>query len=322
MLRIILLNAVILFTTVTLAEERQFAFAHLFPWQMADENGEASLWKRVDFQNNTVWLYVPPEVKQMTLFLHGCSQKASDLRDFANLSKSATSFANLVVVPSVPQGSSMGCWNYYGRNHSVNSPHHQYIIRLTEKILLEYPSVEQVNLVGLSSGGAEVNILGCLRPDLYKSLGLVASPSLGSGMSDLMRPNLTAEQVSSYCRQLAGSQQDKLSDQKVFLIAGNPDYVVNLDHSRLSLDSFMQLTNATSVTSVSLPEWSGSSLATGDITLVARPGTSTPQLAMAFVNGLGHAYPAGQGGAAGSYIKKDTLDFTYEFLRFIAAPEK
>jgi len=36
--------------------------------------------------------------------------------------------------------------------------------------------------------------------------------------------------------------------------------------------------------------------------------------------GMDHG--ADQGGAAGSYIKKDTLDFTYEFLRFIAAPEK
>ena len=98
--------------------------------------------------------------------LHGCTQSATQLRDFGNFEHAAEDFGMVVALPDVPGGGVYaGCWDYYGALHNGASGHDAAVISLAETLLADGTlgiDPAQVYVSGFSSGGGEAlsSILG------------------------------------------------------------------------------------------------------------------------------------------------------------------
>ena len=58
-------------------------------------------------------------------------------------------------------------------------------------------------------------VLGCLAPDLFAGMGLVASPSIGTTVSEINTPQSSIETMSTNCKKLSGDKVRDFSSQLV-----------------------------------------------------------------------------------------------------------
>ena len=254
------------------------------------------------------WLFTPESgaAQALVVQLHGCSQTASDYKTRGNWEAAAEQYHLAVALPDVPGGGViLGCWDYYGSNHTVSNRHNGPVIQLTEALRKDL-GLEHSYVAGLSSGAGEAMVLGCLRPDLFEGVGLAASPAVGTESKDIYWPRISAEEVAESCRNFSGGRP--FAKQKMALVHGDQDFIVNLRHAALIQEAITEIYSAPAASSFDLSLLPGTySVGEGHRYRDASGQTRFVELTN---TGLGHAWPAGNGsGIAQKYINPQSIDY-------------
>lgn len=268
-------------------------------------------WQRLREAGMDYWLYTPTAGSSppgLMVNLHGCTQKAQDFKERGNWEKAAEKYKFAVAIPDVPNGGVvMGCWDYYGQDHSLKNRHNGALLAFTESLVKKLKAApERIYVSGLSSGAGQAMLLGCLRPDLFRGVGLAGSPAIGTGMGDIAYPPIGAEEVRDFCQHLAGARS--FAGQRMSVIHGDQDFTVNPQHSALIVEAMASLYGLKKGTSLDLSALPGSApYGYGDL---FRDEAGAARLSVIENTGLGHAWPAGNGrGFVMKYINPQSLDY-------------
>src|SRR4051794_24621087 len=137
----------------------------------------AGNWSNTTISNMDIQLYVPdtPPVKSgkraLMLSLHGCLQKNTDFKTLGNWDATADTYGMVVALPLVPNGGKiLGCWDYFDPNHTRTSRDDAALLDLVRQLTGNTSlniDPNQVYITGLSSGGGETMVMGCLAPDVF-----------------------------------------------------------------------------------------------------------------------------------------------------------
>ncbi len=264
--------------------------------------------------------------RALMLVLHGCAQRATGLRDDGNLEAAADSLGVVMALPHVPGGGVVaGCWDYYGSAHTRDSRHNGPVLAMVEALLRD-PSLsidpEQVYVVGFSSGAGEALVLGCLAPDVFAGVGVVAGPGLGTAVSQTAVVSTTPEDAQALCIQLAGQQAPALDTQVAFTFADVNDFTVSTGYNTLNAQMFglvyAQGLDSLRAESFELLRLPGIAPAGTGVTYADGRGVRIAQLDS--TTGAGHAWPSGSGqvGAPLGFIDGDGLNLSMFAAEFFA----
>lgn len=285
-------------------------------------------WKLESIQNMQVQLYTPEKSgwskslnnkRSLMINLHGCSQKAEDLMKDGNWVSTADEYDMVVAIPRVPNGGVIaGCWDYYGGEHTRSNKHNGAVLNLVAELLkrtdLNIDS-RQVYVSGLSSGGGESMILGCLAPEVFAGIGLNAGPSTGTSSTEISRPQTSVAKMRETCLKLTGTKTNELKTQLASIIYGNNDFIVNPQHNLNNADILKDFYIATNKSSFSLDSLEGTNKQ-GTGTLYS--DSSGPRISVIMNQNLGHNWPAGQGGNGGNFINKKSVNYPRYLAEFFA----
>lgn len=197
-------------------------------------------WKNETINSLQTHFYIPKTIassapkRALMINLHGCAQKAEDLKKDGNWETTADEFNMVVAIPKVPNGGVYaGCWDYYGADHTRTNRNNGALLELVKNLLSRSElSIDpgQVYISGLSSGGGEAMILGCMAPDVFAGMGLNAGPSTGTSAGEIGRPQTSLDKMLTVCKTLGGANSESFKTQLTSIIYGNNDYVVNPAH--------------------------------------------------------------------------------------------
>ena len=299
---------------------------------LASAEAQAS-WSEAALGETTVHVYRPTERspvgdgRALMVVLHGCTQEATALREHGNLEETADALGVVMAVPAVPGGGVVaGCWDYYGSAHTRTSKHSGPLLDIVDGLASD-PDLDidpdQVYAVGLSSGGGQALVLGCLAPDVFAGIGAIAAPALGTGVADGGTVATTAEQAATLCETLAASHTDALQTQVGFTFLDSADFVVADGYNPINAAMFgavmsvgLDAMDATAVDFTTLPGVSPTGMATeyadaGGVRVARLDSTS----------GVGHAWPAGSGANPGplSFVSGDGVNIARYAADFFAA---
>ncbi len=282
-------------------------------------------WKQETLGELSTFLYYPKASsikavnykRALMINLHGCSQKAEDLKLNGNWEKTADTYDMIVALPKVPNGGVyMGCWDYYGDSHTETNRHNGAIIGMI-KALLARPDLNidsnQIYVSGLSSGGGESMILGCMVPDLIAGMGLNAGPSTGTSANEISRPQTTYDKMLQTCKKLAGNKFDAFKTQLTSIIYGNNDYVVSTQYDLNNAEIMRSIYGANNKSTFDTKKLDGA-LTDGTGTMFS--DSVGPRVSLIMNSNLGHNWPSGQGGNSGSFINKKSINYPLYLTKF------
>lgn len=283
----------------------------------AEPAAAAGAWTARTAGGMTTQLYVPSTAptlgtgRALMVNLHGCVQTSANLRDGGNWTATADARGMVVAIPAAPNGGVLlGCWDYYDSNHSRTSPsrHDDNLLQLVSDLLAD-PALDidpdQVYLSGLSSGGGETMVMGCLAPDVFAGIGINAGPSVGTTSGQIGSVAVTQSQVTNTCRTFAGTASPGFDSQVTSVIYGANDTTVAPGYNTLNAQVMAGIYGASSQSSFSLSGLAGNNTA-GSGTLWSDAGG--PRVSLIQNTGMGHNWPAG-GGPGGSYITTNSIDY-------------
>lgn len=252
----------------------------------------------------------PPEGRGLMVVLHGCGQQASAIGDGGNWSGTADAAQWVVVAPSVPNGGVyFGCWDYYGTGHTRTNRHNGPLLALVAEALARSGYAidpARVYVAGLSSGGGEAMVLGCLAPDVFAGVGLNAAPTVGTSAGDIGRVATTESAAVNLCRNMAGSRSGDFATQLVSIVHGDNDFTVASGYNRLNAQVFANLYGASGPTSFSLSGLPGANTAGSGARWSDGIGPRVEQITN---TGIGHNWPAGSGGGGGAFVQGNSVDY-------------
>jgi poly(3-hydroxybutyrate) depolymerase len=287
-------------------------------------------WETRELAGTTVELYTPAGVspigdgRGLLVGLHGCAQTAVVLRDNAGLEGTADALGVVIALPLVPDGGVIaGCWDYYGTDHERDAGHPGALVEITLALRDDAEldiDAAQVYLVGLSSGGGETLVLGCLAPDLFAGVGIIEGPAVGTTSLQIGYVATTAEAAATACEALAGAHAVDFATQLAVSYTDSFDFTVAQGYAVLNAEMFAGLY--------------GGKLDTASFDLADQPGTAPmgggtyyadadgDRIALLeSTNAIGHTWPAGTGtdGPLQSYVDGDGLDFARFAIEFFTA---
>ncbi|MCR5882929.1 PHB depolymerase family esterase [Rhizobacter sp. J219] len=273
------------------------------------------------FGLGNAYVYVPknpnPAVRNgkraLMLSLHGCLQSAADvINTHFNWEAVAEQRGMVVVVPTVPASGRVvtypsNCWNWFGTSHSRTADDAAKLLQLVDALKRRADlsiDPQQVYASGLSAGSGEAHVLGCLAPEVFAGIGLVAGPALGSAAFDVGgTPRRSAADVAATCRALAGSQSAQLDTQIASFLYGTSDVVVNPQHNVVNAEG-MKLVFATGSARSTFTVSGGGS---GSLWTDAQ---GRPRVSLISVSGMDHSWPAGPGGTQNTnYVNNRYLHY-------------
>jgi poly(3-hydroxybutyrate) depolymerase len=122
------------------------------------------------------------------------------------------------------------CWDYSRTSHSRTTGHEGVLLDLINRFVSNSQYAidpKQVYVAGLSSGGGETMVLGCLAPDIFAGVGINAGPPPGTTTLQIgsVPSGYTATTAANNCKALAGSNA-AFSTQIAGVIWGTSDYTV------------------------------------------------------------------------------------------------
>lgn len=230
--------------------------------------------------------------------LHGCTQTGDTLKQRGNWEPAADRHGVVVALPSAPNGGVLaGCWDYYGANHARTGRHDGPVFELVRVLLADAAlgiDPAQVYVAGLSSGGGEAMVLGCLAPDVFAGVGINAGPAVGTDSSQFATVAVDANTARATCMRLAGGAAASFATQLASVIYGSEDHVVAPGYGPIDADVFRGLHGGAALTE--------SAIAVNTLEGYMPNGTGTlwsdaagPRVSLIRVQGMGHAFPAGSG---------------------------
>ncbi|HND86072.1 MAG TPA: PHB depolymerase family esterase [Pseudobdellovibrionaceae bacterium] len=280
-------------------------------------------WKKNHIGSMDYFIYTPnnPKDQKQSLMinLHGCTQQAETLQKLGNWQATADKYNMVVAIPQVPNGGVvLGCWDYYGTDHTPENRHNKELISLIETLSQSSELNIDKNAIyisGLSSGGGEALVIGCLRPDLIAGVGLSSSPALGTASSETHSvPQASAEEMKNLCAKLAGKYQKSLQTQLAAIITSDQDFILNTSHSRANRDMYKaihQLTNEEALDTKNLP-----GTRTDGEAFIYRDEEQQAYLTYIVNNQLGHNWPAGSGGVSSQFVSGSSVNFPEYLAEF------
>lgn len=291
-------------------------------------NSSFAAWKLESIQNTQVQIYYPEKTgwsknlnnkRSLMINLHGCSQKAEDLMKDGNWVSTADEYDMVVAIPRVPNGGVIaGCWDYYGGEHTRANKHNGAVLTLVSELLKRTDlniDPRQVYVSGLSSGGGESMILGCLAPEIFAGIGLNAAPSTGTTSTEISRPKTSVAKMRDTCLKLSGTKTNELKTQLASIIYGNNDFIVSPQHNLNNADILKDFYFASTKTTFSLDSFEGTNkLGTGTLYSDA----NGPRISVIMNQNLGHNWPAGQGGNGGNFINKKSINYPRYLAEFFS----
>ena len=207
----------------------------------------------------------------------------------------------------------MGCWDYYGPDHTRTTRHDGPLLNLVQELLKRDDlniDPNQVYITGLSSGGGEAMVMGCLAPDIFAGVGIDAGPSVGTSSSQYQKVSTDQSTVVQVCKALAGGSQAQLATQVTSVVYGTADYTVDQKYGDLNAASVAEIYGAS--------QSSGSSGLPGEGTQWLWTDSKGPRVSLVSVVGLGHAWPAGAG-LGDQFIDNAHLNYPEYLTEFLFA---
>ena len=303
-------------------------------------------WQTRTLAGMSVHIYTPagaptvsPHVagkRPLMLSLHGCMQTNTLIRDKGNWVATAEAFNMVVAVPDSVTTQYGNCWDSFGDGHTYLNHDNDNVIALTE-ILRDDPALaidpQQMYIAGLSSGGMQAMLVGCMRPDLYAGIGLNSNPTIGTiGGGEWGSDPVGPEEGLGMCLDLAASSGNTSAHatQLASIVFGDdsvtPGGTDEPNGQSIDLDFFPQ-NAAIMATIYGAAQDQGtnaiagySSQSDGVETTWSRDGVK--RVSMLDIDGLGHAWPSGNGmqdtDVNGSYVNYPafvTAFFHYNNLR-------
>jgi poly(3-hydroxybutyrate) depolymerase len=253
--------------------------------------------------------------RALVLVLHGCAQTAAnDVIDSSsdkgfNWKDMADEYGAVILAPNATGNYyNLHCWDWARTNHSRTTGHDGVLLDLINRFVSnpQYAiDPRQIYVTGLSSGGSESMVLGCMAPDIFAGLGLSATPSPGVTTSQIgsVPPGWTAASAANHCKNLAGTYQSHFATQIASVVWGTNDYFVAQAYGPL---------NAAAMRLVY-----GGTYTKGATETVATGGNNTPyydsngkkRTVEMPVTGLSHAWPAGPGGQNTNYVDATKVNY-------------
>jgi poly(3-hydroxybutyrate) depolymerase len=298
----------------------------------------AGNWQNIQAGGMSVELYVPktaPKLdnkRALMISLHGCAQTNKVLRDLGNWSDTADEYGMVVALPAVPDGGKIaGCWDYYGRAlpflkppppHTRKSRDNDNLLALVETLQAD-PSLNidphQTYITGLSSGGSQTFVMGCLAPEIFAGVGINAGPTIGTGSHQINPPDIGALPINVHrakklCRNLAGKNAPAFATQVASVIYGSDDKIVDLRYNKLNAKVLASIYKASDTSVFLVDELAGHNpRGTGELW----SDTTGPRISMIRSEGLGHAWPAGSGrGKEIKFVAREGIDYPAYVTQF------
>jgi poly(3-hydroxybutyrate) depolymerase len=179
----------------------------------------------------------------------------------------------------------------------------------------------QVYVAGLSSGGSEAVVLGCLAPEVFAGVGVAAGPALGTTREEIGAVATTADRAQGLCRRLAGPRARWLESQSASVVAGRADFLVAPGYADVNAEMY-----------AALAAGDGPPLETTPFDVSALAGhaaagegrlwstAARPRVSRMLVEGLGHAFPAGSGAdAADPFVASTGPSWPLYLARFFSS---
>jgi poly(3-hydroxybutyrate) depolymerase len=253
--------------------------------------------------------------RALVLVLHGCAQTAAgDVIDASadkgyNWKGVADQYGAVILAPNAT-GNLYGshCWDWAKSTHSRTTGHSGILLDLINRFVSnpQYAiDPKQVYVAGLSSGGAETMVMGCLAPDIFAGVGINAGPPPGVSTTQIgaVPSGYTATTAANNCKNLAGTNVPQFDTQVAGVIWGTNDYTVAQGYGPLDAAA-MRIAYGGSYTkgaAVSVPT-GGSNIPYTDANGKLRTSEIT-------VTGMGHAWPAGSGGQNSNYVDATKVNY-------------
>lgn len=286
-------------------------------------------WKLETVSGLQVHYYLPKSTPQLNgesirqaalmINLHGCAQKPEDLKNDGNWENTAEDFNMIVVLPKVPNGGVYsGCWDYYGADQSITTKHSVEVLKLVKDFLSRRAlniDPNQVYISGLSSGGGQAMVLGCLAPDVFAGMGLNAGPSTGSLAKEISRPSTPLDKMLETCKKFAAGKSEAFKTQLTSIIYGNNDFIVNTAFNTYNADIMSSIYGADQKSTFDTTKLMGT-FTEGSGTLWS--DKKGPRVSLIMNSKLGHNWPAGQGGNGGNFINKKSINYPDYLAKFFS----
>jgi poly(3-hydroxybutyrate) depolymerase len=273
-------------------------------------------------------IYVPtttPAVggkRALMISLHGCIQSADELKNGNDWESVTDPFGMVIAIPDVPGNGAADvrrdvpvgqCWDYYFTTHTRNNRFNDNILDLVDELLSRGVlniDPRQVFISGLSSGGGETMVMGCLAPDVFAGIGINAGPTLGTGPGQIGLVATNKNAAVNDCIHLAGGQSGSLSNQITSIVFGDRDFTVSQGYNTLNADVMADIYDAS--------KDSGSNTIAGGGTEETWSKGSFQVVQLIKVSGMGHAWPAGQDtSGGGGFIDHRSIDYPQALTKFL-----
>lgn len=260
--------------------------------------------------------------RALVLVLHGCAQ--SPLGDVLestsdngyNWKAMADRYGAVIVAPNATGNiSNHHCWNYSNLNHSRDTGHDGVLFDLVRRFVgnAQYAiDPRQVYVTGLSSGGGEAMVLGCMAPEIFAGVGISAGPPPGTTINQIsfVPSGFTSNTAAARCRELAGANVSSFATQVASVVWGTSDFVVAQAYGPIDAAAMRSVYGGsfTKSSPVTIPGGGSNILHTDSSGQVRTSEMAVPR--------LGHAWPAGPGGQNTNYVNATTINYPAFLMDF------
>lgn len=246
--------------------------------------------------------------RALMITLHGCAQSNEVVRDNWGWEDEADQYGMVVAAPMAPNGGVIAsCWDYYDSNHSRSNPgrHDDNLIDLALTMINDSNlniDADQVYVSGLSSGGGETFVMGCVAPEIFAGIGINAGPAVGTSSNQIGSVAANASQAKSTCLSFADNgNQGAFDTQITSVVHGNSDYTVAQGYADVDADAMASI--------YGVSQDSGTNSVSGGGTETTWSDAQGTRVSKIMVSGLGHAWPGGNDSTGGSYTDHNTIDY-------------
>jgi poly(hydroxyalkanoate) depolymerase family esterase len=120
----------------------------------------------------------------LVVYLHGCSQSATDVAQGTGWSRLAREKGFVVVYPEQPDG---GCWDWpHTANQHRGAGEPSIIAGITEEVArTQHVDRRRIYVLGASAGGYMANNVAVSYPDVYAALGILAGGPYSLGFDSV-----------------------------------------------------------------------------------------------------------------------------------------
>jgi poly(hydroxyalkanoate) depolymerase family esterase len=254
-------------------------------------------------------LYVPStytgQAMPLLVMLHGCTQNPDDFAAGTQMNQVAEEMGCFVAYPEQTAGANHSkCWNWFNaidQQHGQGEP--SIIAGIAQQIIDEYPVNErQVDVAGLSAGGAMAVIVGTLYPELFAAVGV------HSGLPFASAQDLPSA-LSAMKRGANGSPKAGNGSQPIIVFHGDSDTTVNPRNGEQVIEQRLHSHKGSpSIQSGSVPNGHRYTQTTHT------KADGSPLGEHWVVHGAGHAWSGGS--SHGTYTDAKGPDASREMLRF------